>query len=106
MDTGDILNIVIAIVLLGVGGFTMWLLYYLVQIVKDLYKAIEEFRQMLEGVKARLEHIGEFLDTIQSKVTSSTSALASIVRVVSDVTGFVKNRKKKKSAAPGDDLEE
>lgn len=106
MDTGDILNIVIAIVLLGVGGFTMWLLYYLVQIVKDLYKAIEEFRQMLEGVKARLEHIGEFLDTIQSKVTSSTSALASIVRVVSDVTGFVKNRKKKKSTAPGDDLEE
>lgn len=105
MDTGDILNIVIAIVLLGVGGFTMWLLYYLVQIVKDLYKAIEEFRQMLDGVKQRLEHIGDFLDSIQTKVTSSASAIASIVRVVGDVTSFVKNRKSKKAAPPADDLE-
>ena len=103
MNTSDILNIVIAIVLLGVGGFTIWLLYYLVQIVKDLYKAIEEFRQMLDSIKERLEHIGNFLDTIQSKVTSSTSAIASIVRVVGDLTSMVKNRKAKKTAPPKDD---
>lgn len=105
MSTGDILNIVIAIVLLAVGGFTVWLLYYLVQIVKDLYKAIEDFRQMLDSVKQRLEHIGDFLDTIQNKVSSSASAIASVVRVVGDLTSLVKNRKTKKAAQPTDDLD-
>lgn len=105
MSTGDILNIVIAIVLLGVGGFTVWLLYYLVQIVKDLYKAIEEFRKMLESVRERLAHIGDFLDAIQNKVTSSASAIASVVRVVGDLTSLVKNRKTKKATQPADDLE-
>ena len=105
MSTGDILNIVIAIVLLAVGGFTVWLLYYLIQIVKDLYRAIEDFRKMLDSVKQRLEHIGDFLDTIQTKVSSSASAIASIVRVVGDLTSLVKNRKTKKAAPPADDLE-
>lgn len=104
METRDILNIVLAAVLLGVGGFTIWLLYYLVQIVKQIYKAIEEFRSMVDSVKARLDHIGDFLDSIQTKVTSSASAIASVVRVVGDLTTMVKNRKSKK-AKVADDLE-
>ena len=104
METRDILNIVLAVVLLAVGGFTVWLLFYLVQIVKEIYKAIAEFRSMVDSVKARLDHIGDFLDSIQNKVTSSASAIASVVRVVGDLTTMVKNRKSKK-AKVADDLE-
>jgi len=105
MDTRDILNIVIALVLLAVGGFTVWLLYYLVQIVKEIYKAIEEFRGMVDSVKQRLEHIGEFLDSIQSKVTSSASAIAGVVRVVGDVTNFIKKKKTKRATPVEENLE-
>jgi len=99
MNTGDILNIVIAIVLLAVGGFTVWLLYYRVQIVKTVNKAIQEFRKMIGSVHQRLDHLGEILDTIQSKVSSSASAIASIAKVVGEVAGMVQNRRAKKKAA-------
>ncbi|MEK7632085.1 MAG: hypothetical protein AAB445_04470 [Patescibacteria group bacterium] len=105
METRDILNIVLAAVLLGVGGFTVWLLFYLVQIVKEIYKAIAEFRSMVDSVKSRLDHLGDFLDSIQTKVTSSASAIASVVRVVGDLTSMVKNKKTKRATPPADDLE-
>ncbi|MFA6587521.1 MAG: hypothetical protein WCT08_00460 [Patescibacteria group bacterium] len=98
MNTGDILNIVLAAVLLAVGAFMVWLLYYMVQIVKTVNQAIQEFRKMIESVHDRLEHLGTILDTIQDKVSSSASAIGSIVKAVSDVTSFVQNRKAKKQA--------
>jgi prolipoprotein diacylglyceryltransferase len=105
MDTGDILNIVIAVVLLAVGGFTVWLLYYIVQIVKDLHRAIGEFRHMIESVRERLEHLGEMLDAIQSKVSSSASAITSIVRAVADVAGMIKEKKTKRANRTVEDIE-
>ena len=105
MNTGDILNIVIAVVLLAVGGFTVWLLYYIVQIVKDLHRAIAEFRHMIESVHERLEHLGDMLDAIQSKVSSSASAITSIVRAVADVTGIIKEKKSKRANRTVEDIE-
>lgn len=105
MSTGDILNIVIAAVLLAVGGFTVWLLYYLVQIVKTVNQAIQEFRKMVESVHQRLDHLGEILDTIQSKVSSSASAIASVVKVVGEVANIVQNRRKKKAAKTEENFE-
>jgi predicted PurR-regulated permease PerM len=105
MNTGDILNIVIAIVILAVGGFTVWLLYYIVQIVKDLHRAIAEFRQMIESVHERLEHLGGMLDAIQSKVSSSASAITSIVKAVADVTGMIKEKKAKRANRTVEDIE-
>lgn len=105
MNTGDILNIVIAVVLLAVGGFTVWLLYYIVQIVKDLHRAIAEFRHMIESVRERLEHLGEMLDAIQSKVSSSASAITSIVRAVADVAGMIKDKKTKRANRTVEDIE-
>ena len=99
MSTGDILNIVLAVVLLAVGGFTVWLLYYLVQIVKTISQAVQEFRKMIESVHERLEHLGSILDAIQNKVSSSASAIASIVKAVGEVTSMVQNRRAKKKAA-------
>ncbi|RJO59408.1 hypothetical protein C4546_02210 [Candidatus Parcubacteria bacterium] len=96
MSTGDILNIVIAFVLLAVGGFLVWLLYYLVQIIKTVNQAVQEFRKMIESIHHRLEHLGEILDAIQNKVSSSASAIAGIVKAVGEVVTFVQSRRAKK----------
>ncbi len=98
MTTGDILNIVLAVVLLGVGTGIVWLLYYLVQIVKDIHTAIAEFRQMIQGVHQRLTHFGEMLDAIQSKVSSSASAVSSVVRAITEIVSFAREKKAKRAA--------
>lgn len=93
----DLLNIAIALAVVGVAAFSCWAIYYFARILQQFFKIIKEFRD-------RLHKIDELVKTLKDKIEHSTSYLLLIsegikklVEVAKDKgIEFTKDKKKKK----------
>ncbi len=70
-NSGDILNIVKAISILGISVFLVFFIYYLVMMMRELFKMIREMRE-------RINRVDETIDALKKKIEHSASYLSLI----------------------------
>jgi hypothetical protein len=93
----DVLNIVIAVSVFGVSFFVCWALYYFVMILRQMFKGVQE-------VKNIINRVDETIKAFKEKIESSASYLFLIGEGVKKMVDLMKyksegddeNDKKKK----------
>lgn len=85
----DILWLTIALCVLLVTVFFVWIMYYLAMILKDVRNVVSE-------VKNKIESFGEILNTIKNKVATSATVLTTLGKGVADLIGLFKERREAK----------
>jgi predicted PurR-regulated permease PerM len=90
----DILNIAKTVAVIGLSVITFIFIYYLVRIIRELFKIIEEMRE-------RINKIDSLIQSVKDKIEHSTSYLLLISegmkKVIEIAKGYSeKDRKKKK----------
>ena len=96
LDTSkDLLNIAIAIAVIGLTAFVCWTIYYLARILQQVFKTVKEMRGWIAKVD-------DLIKTMKEKIEHSTSYLLLIgegvkklVEVIKDRTGDKKDEGKK-----------
>ncbi len=85
----DVLNIVLAISVLGISFFIAWSLFYLTMILKNLFTVVKEF-------KARLDKVDEAVTAFKNKIESSSSYLLLLGEGVKKLVEVMKSREKRR----------
>ncbi|MFA6525013.1 MAG: hypothetical protein WCT33_01935 [Patescibacteria group bacterium] len=81
----DILFLVIALCVFVVTVFSVWILYYIAQILKSS-------KEMVEEIKNKVEEFGNILNLLKDKITHSTTMLTTVVKGVTDLLNMFKGR--------------
>ncbi len=91
----DLLNVAIAVSIIGLVAFICWAIFYFAQILRQVFKVAKEMRE-------RLHKVDEVIQSLKEKIEHSTSYLMLIgegmkklVEVVKEHTGKEKKRKNK-----------
>ena len=84
----DLLNLVIALAILGFTFFSCWAIYYFIMILRQVFKSLKEMRQ-------RLQQIDEVIKTLKEKIEHSTSYLLLIVEAISKLAEVMKEKGEK-----------
>lgn len=99
MVSKEVLNIVLAVVVLWVGIFLCWALYYAARILQQGYN-------MLKGVNDRIKKIDEAVQSIRERFEHSATYLGLVAEGVKELAKYIierrheapKKRKKVESA--------
>jgi len=90
----DILNIAKTVAVIGLSVITFIFVYYLVRIIRELFKMVEEMRE-------RINKVDELIQSVKEKVEHSTSYLLlisegikKVVEIAKDYSGTSKKKKK------------
>ena len=67
-NSKDILNLAIALAVVGLAGFGAWALYYAARILQQVFKITKEMRD-------RISKVDELIKTLKEKIEHSTSYL-------------------------------
>ncbi len=95
----DILYLVLTIAIALVTVFGVWLLWYLIAILRDA-------RKMVGDVRTGFDKVHEILDAIKQAAVASTTHLSLIVGTVERLISFYQKRQRGKRARSSDSAEE
>jgi len=90
----DVLNIVLAISVLGISFFIAWSLFYLTMILRNLFKAVKEFKE-------RLDKVDEAVTAFKNKIESSSSYLLLLGEGVKKLVEVMRKREKRREGEDG-----
>ncbi len=82
----DLLNLVIAFCVLLFTVFLVWIMYYLVIILKNA-------QQLVAGIKKKFDILDEILKTVKEKIENTSSYLALLAEGLKQLLHFFKERK-------------
>ncbi|MBU4216614.1 hypothetical protein L6270_00495 [Candidatus Parcubacteria bacterium] len=90
----DILNIAKTAAVISLSAITFILLYYLVQIVRDLFKIVRETRERLNKIDDVIQSVKEKIEHSTSYLLLISEGIKKVVEIAKDYSG--KDKKKKK----------
>ena len=85
----DVLNLVLAVSIIGITVFICWLLYYFIASIKKLHDVISLFQNTLKS-------LSELVDNAKKKLKDSSTHLKLVGALVQKVAEEVYSRTKKK----------
>jgi len=85
----DFLNIALGVSVIVLFGFISWSVYYLVQILRQVFKIFKETRD-------RINKIDELIQTLKDKIEHSTSHIVLIAEGMKKLVEVIKERTIKK----------
>jgi hypothetical protein len=85
----DVLNIILAISVFGISFFVAWSFFYLMMILRNLFKAVQEFKE-------RMDKIDEGIVAFRNKIESSSSYLLLLGEGVKKLVEIMKSREKRR----------
>ena len=89
LNSSDLLNIVLAFVVLWLGVFLGWALWYIIMILRDM-------RLLTGATREKVEWAGELVREAREKMNSSMTYLALLSKGVAEVMGYVRERRETK----------
>ncbi|XOU95034.1 MAG: hypothetical protein ACNFW9_03140 [Candidatus Kerfeldbacteria bacterium] len=92
----DLLNILIGVSVASFAFFICWAIFYLIMILKSGYQATKEITDFVSSLKQKLDKFENLLTTIEEKIKSSTSYIPLIMKGVSELIDYIKNKKESK----------
>ncbi len=96
MISKEVLNIVLAVVILWVGIFTCWVLYYAAKILQQGYK-------IMSGVNDRIKKIDEAVQSIRERFEHSAAYFGLVAEGVKELAKYIIEKRRespKKRQAP------
>jgi hypothetical protein len=87
----DVLNLTLAFCALLLSVLVGWFIYYMVMMVREMFKVVH-------GVNEKIEKVGAVIDTLKDKIEHSASYLLLIgegVKKLVEMMGNAKAKKKK-----------
>ena len=88
-NSKDVLFIALSASALVLTFFLAWSLYYIAVSLRDV-------RNVIGGVKKRIDSLFAFIEHIKEKTESTATATTAISKAVIDVVKYVKEKKEKK----------
>jgi len=88
-SSGDILNLAIAVAVLGLAFFVSWAVYYFAMMLRQGFKIVKEMRD-------RLHAVDELIRSLKEKIEHSTSYLYLMAEGVKKLTEIARNYTEKK----------
>lgn len=82
----DLLFITLAFCALLFTGFSCWLLFYFISIVRNAYT-------VTKTIKQKIDMVDEVLKTLKDKISSSANYIALLVNAVEKIVEHVQNKK-------------
>ncbi len=86
VTSNDLLNLVIAICVVWLTVFLCWALYYTAMILKKI-------NDTLEKISTTLSLVDQFINSVKTKVDSFGQTIATVVKIVNDLTDKAKSKK-------------
>ena len=97
IDTSkDLLNIAIAVAVVGFAGFTCWAIYYFARILQQVFKVVKEMRTRLSKIDEILKSIKEKIEHTTSYLLLISEGMKKLVEVIRERAGDGDGKKKKK----------
>lgn len=90
----DILNIAKTAAVIGLSTITFILLYYLVRIVRDLFKIVNETRERLNKIDGVIQSVKEKVEHSTSYLLLISEGIKKVVEIAKDYSGTSKKKKK------------
>jgi hypothetical protein len=85
----DLLFFILAVSVAVLTVFLVWVLYYIVMIMKDAYRAVKD-------VQRKLTALDEMIATLKENLTHSTTSLRLMADVVGKIFTFIRDRRQGK----------
>lgn len=79
----DVLNLAIALAVVGFAGFACWATFYFAMILRQMFMVIREMRE-------RIKRVDELINSIKEKIEHTTSYLLLISEGVKKLTEVAK----------------
>jgi hypothetical protein len=92
MLTRDILYVTLSVSVLVAVGMWVWLLVYIIRILRSVEGLIHDFRD-------RLATIDTILQTIHEKLTSTHAQLSFLAEGVTQIISFINNKRAKRKSS-------
>ena len=92
----DILFIVIAVAVGLLTIFIVWALYYIVMMLKKANQVVNEFKEMIDGIKEKISRLENIFNTIEDKISNSAAYLPLIMKGVTEIINYFKRKKEAK----------
>lgn len=92
MSSRDILFIALSVCAVTLTVFSVWFLYYLISIVRDL-------RRTTQLLHDKVEQLGELLGMIKDRISDSAAALSLLTSIIGKIAGSWQDRRKKRSSS-------
>ncbi len=83
----DLLYGVIALCLIIFTGFLAWIMFYMVQILKQGNQVISDIRQQLSDLQ-------QLLESVRDRVVNSTNSISMIAKHIGGIVQFIQRRKR------------
>ncbi len=93
----DLLYIALAVSALLLTFFLSWALFYIVSMLKRARDMVNSFSDLVTSIKEKIERLESLIDTIEEKFKNSASYIPLLVKGITEISGFVKRKKERKS---------
>lgn len=90
----DILNIAKTIAVIGLSVITFIFVYYLVRIIRELFKMVEEMRERINKVDELIQSVKEKIEHSTSYLLLISEGIKKVVEIAKDYSGTSKKKKK------------
>jgi hypothetical protein len=90
----DVLYLVLAFCLLLISVFLAWAIYYVAMILR-------EFKKITADVRLKIELVEKILVAAKEKLESTSSRMKLLVETISNIAGYMKDRKQETKARAG-----
>lgn len=87
--SADILNIILSFVVLWVGIFLGWALWYVIMILRDT-------RSLTRATREKIEWAGDLVRDVRTKLDSSMTYMALVAKGIAEVMGYIRERRETK----------
>lgn len=90
----DILNIAKTAAVIGLSTITFIFVYYLVRIIRELFKMVEEMRERINKVDDLIQSVKEKIEHSTSYLLLISEGIKKVVEIAKDYSGTGKKKKK------------
>ena len=93
----DLLFLVLAISIFILCAFICWAIFYIISILKKANDMVKGFKEVVDGIKEKLARLENIFNTLEEKISHSASYLPLVAKGITELIGYFKKRKAKKS---------
>lgn len=93
----DVLYLVLSVSIGLLTAFLVWGLYYIVMLLRRGYAIVREISDLIIHIKNKLDRLEHLFDTIEEKLKNSASYLPLVMKGVTEIIEFIKNKRAARS---------
>ncbi|MDD5040743.1 MAG: hypothetical protein PHY34_06405 [Patescibacteria group bacterium] len=92
----DILYVALALSAIVLTFFLCWALYYIVMMLKKVHLAVNQVSDLITSIRQKIDRLEQLMSAVEDKLKDSASYIPLLLKGVSELIDYFKQRKAKK----------